>query len=165
MTGSPGQAIPDMEVKIKDGEIIASGRNIMQGYYNRPKETSDIIRNGWLYTGDLGYINKETPPVGQNAPKTLEEIDHKIISAFMFNCDGCGECVNVCPKNALTLITPEPAAPRARYSRDGTIVICGTLANGKKKFPLNIRFVFLAFRFLRFLQRRGIRMKGLVADL
>ena len=113
----------------------------------------------------LGYINKETPPVGQNAPKTLEEIDHKIISAFMFNCDGCGECVNICPKNALTLITPEPAMPRARYSRDGTIVICGTLANGQKKFPLKIQLVFLAFRFFRFLQRRGIRMKGLVADL
>jgi len=56
--GSTGQAIPDMEVKIEDGEIIASGKNIMQGYYNRPEETKDIVRNGWLYTGDLGYIDK-----------------------------------------------------------------------------------------------------------
>lgn len=57
-SGSPGRAIEDMEVKIKDGEIIASGKNIMQGYYNRPKETNDIIKDGWLYTGDLGYIDK-----------------------------------------------------------------------------------------------------------
>ncbi len=56
--GSTGQAIADMEVKIEDGEIIASGKNIMQGYYNRPEETKDIVRDGWLYTGDLGYIDK-----------------------------------------------------------------------------------------------------------
>ncbi|MBA7680381.1 2-succinylbenzoate--CoA ligase [subsurface metagenome] len=56
--GSTGQAIPGMEVKIRDGEIIASGKNIMQGYYNRPGETSEIIKDGWLYTGDLGRIDK-----------------------------------------------------------------------------------------------------------
>ncbi|MGD2033674.1 MAG: AMP-binding protein [Bacteroidales bacterium] len=56
--GSTGQAIPGMKMKINDGEIVASGRNIMQGYYNRPEETKEIVKNGWLYTGDLGYIDK-----------------------------------------------------------------------------------------------------------
>jgi len=57
--GSPGQVIPDMEVKMEDGEIIVSGKNVMQGYYNRPGETNDIVKNGWLYTGDLGRIDKD----------------------------------------------------------------------------------------------------------
>lgn len=56
--GSTGQAIDDMEVKIEDGEIIASGKNIMQGYYNKPEETKEVVRDGWLYTGDLGDIDK-----------------------------------------------------------------------------------------------------------
>ncbi len=40
------------------GEIYAKGDNIMQGYYNRPQETADIIIDGWLHTGDIGYLDK-----------------------------------------------------------------------------------------------------------
>jgi len=36
----------------------------------------------------LGYLNKEIPPVGENAPKSLQEIDHKIITRWMILCDG-----------------------------------------------------------------------------
>ncbi|MGC9365342.1 MAG: AMP-binding protein [Fidelibacterota bacterium] len=57
--GSAGQALPGLEMAIKDGEIIARGRNIMQGYYNRPEETAEVLRNGWLHTGDLGTIDKK----------------------------------------------------------------------------------------------------------
>ncbi|MDG5800400.1 AMP-binding protein [Marinilabiliaceae bacterium ANBcel2] len=57
--GSPGEAMPGTTLKIKDGEIIAKGDNIMQGYYNNPQESDEIIKDGWLYTGDLGYIDKE----------------------------------------------------------------------------------------------------------
>ncbi len=55
--GSAGQCMPDLQVAIKDGEIIARGRNIMQGYYNRPQETADVIKDGWLHTGDLGHLD------------------------------------------------------------------------------------------------------------
>ena len=113
----------------------------------------------------LGYINKETPDIGPNAPKTLEAIDHKIIAAFMIDCNGCGECVTVCPKDALALVSPGNASPRARITRDGSLVMCGIMANGRTVYPLKIRLMFLTIKFLRFLQRRGIRMKGLVADL
>jgi long-chain acyl-CoA synthetase len=57
--GSPGQVLPGMEVEIRDGEIVAKGNNVMQGYYNRPEETADIIKDGWLYTGDLGHFDKD----------------------------------------------------------------------------------------------------------
>jgi len=57
--GSAGQALPNLEVAIEDGEIVARGRNIMQGYYNRPDETAEVLKDGWLYTGDLGYIDKK----------------------------------------------------------------------------------------------------------
>lgn len=57
--GSPGQVVPDSELKIVDGEIATFGDNVMKGYYNRPEETAEVIRDGWLYTGDLGYIDEK----------------------------------------------------------------------------------------------------------
>lgn len=57
--GSAGELMPGMEIKSLEGEIVARGRNVMQGYYNRPEETAQVIRDGWLHTGDLGYIDDE----------------------------------------------------------------------------------------------------------
>ncbi len=57
--GSPGEALPGVEIKIVDSEVIARGENIMQGYYNKPEETSEVLKDGWLYTGDLGEIDDE----------------------------------------------------------------------------------------------------------
>ena len=48
------------EVKIADdGEILVKGENVMLGYWNMKKETDDIIKNGWLHTGDIGEITKD----------------------------------------------------------------------------------------------------------
>ena len=48
------------QVKIaEDGEILVKGENVMLGYWNMKKETDDVIRNGWLHTGDIGEITKE----------------------------------------------------------------------------------------------------------
>ena len=48
------------EVKIaQDGEILVKGENVMLGYWNMKKETDDILKNGWLHTGDIGEITKE----------------------------------------------------------------------------------------------------------
>ena len=43
----------------EDGEILIKGENVMLGYWNMKKETDDVIRNGWLHTGDIGEITKD----------------------------------------------------------------------------------------------------------
>jgi long-chain acyl-CoA synthetase len=57
--GTTGQALPGLQVETRDGEVVAKGPNIMQGYYNRPEETAEVLKDGWLYTGDLGEIDKK----------------------------------------------------------------------------------------------------------
>jgi long-chain acyl-CoA synthetase len=68
--GSVGKPLAGVELRIVDehdnnvptgevGEIIARGPNIMQGYYNMPAETAAALRNGWLYTGDMGRFDED----------------------------------------------------------------------------------------------------------
>ncbi|MGE5329340.1 MAG: AMP-dependent synthetase/ligase [Deltaproteobacteria bacterium] len=61
---SAGLPTPNVEVKIEDkndegiGEIVVRGPNIMIGYYNNEEATNNVLKDGWYYTGDLGYIDK-----------------------------------------------------------------------------------------------------------
>ena len=58
--GSPGKPIGCNELKIENGEVCVRGANVMKGYYNRPEETAQVIdADGWLHTGDLGYVDKD----------------------------------------------------------------------------------------------------------
>jgi len=55
-----GLPLPSVELKIADdGEILARGPNVMEGYYENPEATRDVIRDEWLCTGDLGYIDAD----------------------------------------------------------------------------------------------------------
>ncbi|MDA3853261.1 MAG: AMP-binding protein [Bacteroidales bacterium] len=55
--GCAGKTMDCLDVQIRDGEVVAKGESIMKGYYNRPEETAEVIKDGWLLTGDLGYLD------------------------------------------------------------------------------------------------------------
>ena len=68
--GSSGRLVKHMELKICDldgnqlpqgekGEIVVKGDNVMKGYWNNQKATEETIKDGWLYTGDMGYMDKD----------------------------------------------------------------------------------------------------------
>ena len=57
--GSPGEILPGATVEIRDGEVVVQGPNVMQGYFNRPEETATVLKDGWLYTGDLGHLTED----------------------------------------------------------------------------------------------------------
>jgi long-chain acyl-CoA synthetase len=62
--------VQPLEIKILDdegrelptgqkGEIVIKGENVMAGYWKNPESTADTVRDGWLYTGDMGYMGKD----------------------------------------------------------------------------------------------------------
>ena len=68
--GSSGRLVQPLEIKIMDsegkelpvgekGEIVIKGENVMAGYWKNPDSTADTVRDGWLYTGDMGYMGKD----------------------------------------------------------------------------------------------------------
>ena len=58
--GSVGVALPSVRLKIAgDGEILAQGPNVMVGYYKRPEETAEALRDGWFHTGDIGSLDAD----------------------------------------------------------------------------------------------------------
>ncbi|MBI5143382.1 MAG: AMP-binding protein [Nitrospirae bacterium] len=63
--GSVGQALPGVSIRIAeaaagaDGEVLISGPNVMKGYYRMPEETAAALKDGWLHTGDLGFVDAD----------------------------------------------------------------------------------------------------------
>eukprot|EP01132_Coremiostelium_polycephalum_P017029 gene17029-20419_t len=68
--GSIGTHVWGIDVKIVDekgveqatgvkGELIYKGHNVMKGYHNKPSETSEVLKNGWMYSGDIAYKDKD----------------------------------------------------------------------------------------------------------
>ncbi|MBN2317466.1 MAG: AMP-binding protein [Acidobacteria bacterium] len=100
-----GLPLPSVEIRIADdGEILARGPNIMEGYYNNPEATKETLQDGWLCTGDLGYIDSDgflyirgrkksviVSPSGKNIYP--EEVEAEILrSPYISEClvYGCG---------------------------------------------------------------------------
>jgi len=55
MSLETGEALPPGEI----GEIVVKGPQIMKGYWNKPEETATVLQDGWLHTGDVGYMDED----------------------------------------------------------------------------------------------------------
>jgi acyl-CoA synthetase (AMP-forming)/AMP-acid ligase II len=100
--GSIGKPVPGVEIMVvteqgraaaagQEGEIVARGKNVMAGYWNDPEETKKVLKEGWLYTGDLGTMDKDgylsmagrrSDMIKRGAhrisPKEIEEVIHEM---------------------------------------------------------------------------------------
>ena len=57
--GSIGKPLSNAEVKFENDEILVKGSSVMKGYYNMPEETAETLKDGWLHTGDKGYLDED----------------------------------------------------------------------------------------------------------
>lgn len=57
--GSIGKPLSNVRISFADGEILVRGSSVMKGYYKMPEETAETLRDGWLHTGDKGYLDED----------------------------------------------------------------------------------------------------------
>ena len=131
--GSVGPVIPGIELKLVDengeevprgviGEIIVRGPGIMKGYLNKPKETSETLRDGWLHTGDLGKLDEDDEIYIVGRKKDL------IIKGGENIDPGVSE--NILSKHPAVLMAVTIAIPDAKYGEEvGCAVV---LQDGQK---------------------------------
>ncbi|MCD7824613.1 MAG: AMP-binding protein [Clostridiaceae bacterium] len=119
--GSIGKPLSNVEVAFEDGEILVKGTSVMKGYYKMPEETAQTLKDGWLHTGDKGYMDEDGFLFINGRVKNLiilsngenispEEIENKIALGELV-----GEVIVTGENNGLTArIYPEQEAVAAK---------------------------------------------------
>jgi long-chain acyl-CoA synthetase len=114
-SGTGGRAAPG-----EYGEIAVRGPNVMQGYLNRPEATRDSIRDGWLHTGDIGYMDEDGYFFIVDRSKDMiirggENIYPREIEEVIYAFEGVHECAvigvpdDVRGEDVLALVVPKTA--------------------------------------------------------
>ncbi|TYS55734.1 o-succinylbenzoate--CoA ligase [Sutcliffiella horikoshii] len=131
--GSAGKALFPCQLKImldgmevepnETGEIVVKGPNVTTGYYNREESTSEAIQDGWLYTGDLGYVDEE---------------------GFLFVVDRRSDLIisggeNVYPAEIEAILVSHPSVKDAGVTgmpdhRWGQVPVAFVVSDGEKEF-------------------------------
>lgn len=103
--GSIGLPLPEIEVKIINpdengiGELITRGKNVMLGYYKNEEETKNTIKDGWLYTGDMAYIDNDGYIFITGRKKNVivlpngKNVFPEEIEALINDCEAVKECI------------------------------------------------------------------------
>lgn len=126
--GCSGRAIDGVEIRLADdGELLTRGPHVMQGYYKNPAATAEIIRDGWLHTGDLGQIDADgfLRIVGRKKEMIVLSTGKKIAPAVIENLlahDPLIAQVMVVGEgrsHLAALIVPQPEALRAEIATRG----------------------------------------------
>ena len=116
--GSIGKPLSNVQIKIsEDGEILVRGTSVMQGYYDMPKETEEAFTDGWLHTGDKGYLDEDGFLFINGRVKNLiimsngenispEEIENKLglnplVKEVIITGNGTGLTANIYPDEEL----------------------------------------------------------------
>ncbi|MPZ17016.1 MAG: AMP-binding protein [Luteitalea sp.] len=135
--GTVGCAVPGVELTTaEDGEILARGPNVMLGYYKQPESTSDVLRDGWLYTGDIGTVSEDgyltitdrkkdlliTSGGKHVAPQPIEDLlkRHPLIAEAMLIGDGRQFIAALIVPDFAVLAPRLAAAGLPALSRDAT---------------------------------------------
>ena len=97
--GTIGKVYGDLLVRFQDGELQVKGDAVMKGYYKDPEETAQVIENGWLRTGDVGYCDENGYYYITGRKKNViilsngENVNPEEIEAKWCSCDHILECM------------------------------------------------------------------------
>jgi long-chain acyl-CoA synthetase len=156
--GSSGRLVKYLDLKICDadgnelplgekGEIVVKGDNVMKGYWNNPKATAETVKDGWLYTGDMGFMDNDgflhvlgrfkSLLIGSDGEKySPEGIEESLVDQSAF----IDQCMLYNNQNAYTsgMIVPNIAALNRevekrglRTGSDNAIVECLKIIQGE----------------------------------
>lgn len=94
-----GKLSGELQCRIEDGELLFKGSAIMKGYYKDPETTDFVLKDGWLYSGDLGFCDKDGYYYITGRKKKIlvmsngEKINLEEIEGYFKTCEAILECV------------------------------------------------------------------------
>lgn len=129
VVGSVGLIFPGIDVKIAaDGEIIVRGPNVMRGYYGRPEETAEALRDGWFSTGDVGRMDERGHLYITDRKKDLFKLSNgkyvapQLVESLIKQSELVSQVVVIGAgrKQPAALVVPDWEALTEAVQRDGT---------------------------------------------